>query len=137
MSYQNSNYHRFLRVAAVVCAFVLVFESGLISQTTSEISKEARQYLVGAVGMSASVEPTELNQITAALTQKERELAMREASLAEREIAVGITDYAPATDRSSYLLASILFILLLLILLNYALDFLRSRERAQEVLRPV
>jgi hypothetical protein len=80
--------------------------------------------------MSASVTPTELNQYTAALTQKQRELEAREAALTEREIAVDIsTGGTVNSDTTTYILASILFILLVLIVLNYVLDYLRSRER--------
>lgn len=79
--------------------------------------------------MSASVEPTELNQYTAALTQKERELIAREQALAAREIAVGFSqEESGAADRTTYLLAGVLFILLVLILLNYVLDYMRYRE---------
>lgn len=125
---KNSNYHRFLRVSAVVCALALVFESGLVSESTAQISRGTHTYLANAIGMSASVQPTELNTITAALTARERELAAREAALREREISVGISSGDVSNEKATYLLASILLILLVLILLNYALDYLRSRE---------
>jgi hypothetical protein len=83
--------------------------------------------------MSASVTPTELNQYTAQLTQKERELAEREAALSEREIAVTLTSGSntSSNERITYILAGILFILLVLILLNYVLDYLRMKENQQ------
>lgn len=133
---QNSQYHRVLRVSAVVCAIVLVFESGLLSESTAVLSQNTHQYLASAIGINASVKPTELNQLTAAITQKERELAAREAALREREIAVGISSGEQAgVDTATYILASILFILLILILLNYTLDYLRARENRD--LQPV
>lgn len=125
---QNSNYHRILRVSAVVSAIALVFVSGLVSDSTAHISRGTEAYLANAVGMSAAVRPTELNQYTAALTQKERELAAREAALKEREISVNLSGGGTSSDTTTYVLASVLFILLVLILLNYALDYLRSRE---------
>ncbi len=129
-SLQDSNYHRVLRVASVVVAVVLVFESGLLTQASKELAQNTHSYLANAIGISASVQPTELNQLTAALTQKEQELAAREAALAEREIAV---DLAPGavTETTTYIMASILFILLLLIVLNYTLDYLRAREERE------
>ena len=85
--------------------------------------------MANAVGMSVGVKPTELNTYTAALTQKERELEAREAALRDREISVNLsTDSNRETDTSTYVLASILFILLVLILLNYSLDYIRAKE---------
>lgn len=125
---QSSNYHRVLRVSLVVCALMLVFDSGLISKTTSELSNGTQSYLANAIGTTASVAPTELNQYTAALTAKEQELKNREAALKERELSIGLNGSPEQNDYSTYLLASILFILLVLILLNYTLDYIRSRE---------
>lgn len=128
-SVQSSNYHRILRISVVVCALVLVFDSGIISESTARLSNGTQNYLASVVGMTASVQPTELNQYTAQLTAKEKELLEREAALKAREIAVGLnTDGQTSKDISTYLLASILFILLVLILLNYTLDYIRSRE---------
>lgn len=127
---QFSNYHRVLRVFAVVFALMLVFDSGIISESTSKLSNGTQNYLANAVGMTASVAPTDLNQFTAQLTEKEQELSRREQALREREIEVGINNGGQANDYSTYLLASILFILLVLILLNYVLDYIRSREKS-------
>ncbi len=126
---QFSNYHRILRVSLVVCALMLVFYSGLISDSTARLSNGTQNYLANAVGMTASVAPTELNQFTAQLTEREQELSSREAALREREIAVGLNEGGQANDYSTYLLASILFVLLVLVILNYVLDYLRSKER--------
>jgi hypothetical protein len=127
---QDSTYHRVLRVAAVVFAVVILFESGLVSESTERLALQTNQYVASVVGMSASVQPTELSMYTAELTKRERDLAAREAALQEREIAVELsTDSNGANnDTVTYVLASILFILLVLILLNYVLDYLRSRE---------
>ncbi|MCA9356825.1 hypothetical protein H6784_00445 [Candidatus Nomurabacteria bacterium] len=130
---QYSNYHRVLRVSAVVVAVVLLFESGLVSDATVRISQDTHLYLANAIGMTAKVQPTELNQLTAALTAKEKELAAREAALSEREIAVDFSGGADGNEKATYLLASILFILLVLILLNYVLDYIRIRDERTEV----
>jgi hypothetical protein len=132
----TSTYHRVLRVAIVVGALVLVFDSGLIHDASAQLSTNTMQYMANAIGVSVGVEPTPLNQYTAALTQKERELADREAALRDREIAIGLNSGpAPERDYSTYFLSGILFILLVLILLNYALDYLRLRE--QQSVQPV
>lgn len=119
-------YHRVLRVASVVIAFVLVFQSGLFSDTTAQLSHTTESYLANAIGMNAKVEPTELNEMTAQLTAQKTLLDQREAGLREREIQIefGGRD----SSYTTYVLASILFILLVLILLNYALDYIRYRD---------
>jgi hypothetical protein len=123
-------YHRILRISALVFACVLVFESGLISDTTSRLSTQTHSYLANAIGVGASVQPTELNRYTAQLTQRERELDAREEAIAQREIEVELAGGpgGQQNETATYLLASILFILLLLILLNYVLDYLRIKE---------
>lgn len=125
---KDSMYHRVLRVAAVVAALVLLFESGLVHQSTAVLSSNTHRYLANAVGVGATIEPTELNTMTAELTAQKKALAEREAALREREIAVDLGGSA-TDEQATYLLASILFVLLALIVLNYVLDFLRARQK--------
>ena len=125
---KDSLYHSLLRVTSLTVALVLLFESGLMNPVTKEMSQVAHQYLMGAVGATASVAPTELNQMTAKLTQMERDLQTREAALKEREIAVDVNTAQEPSENSDvaiYILSVILFILLVLIVLNYFLDYLR------------
>lgn len=131
----TSTYHSILRIASAVVAIMLVFESGLLSGTTAQLADNTELYLANAVGVSVGVAPTELNQVTAALTARERELDARELALAEREIAVTIDGGAMAgtRDTGTFILATILFILLVLIILNYALDYARNQERLRLV----
>ncbi|MCD5381543.1 MAG: hypothetical protein LR008_03140 [Candidatus Pacebacteria bacterium] len=125
---KDNTYHRILRIASLVCALALVFESGLVYKSTAVISANAHLYLANAVGMSASVQPTELNRLTADLAAREHDLAAREAALTERNISIGLSDGSSSNDKATFVLAAILFILLVLILLNYALDYLRLKE---------
>lgn len=124
-----SIYHSFLRVTTLVIATVLVFESGMMGSVAKNIVDVSGQQLVGMVGMSASIAPNDLNVITAKLTEKEQQLALREAALTEREIAVSVGGGSTQEGKATFLLATVLFILLLLIILNYILDYLRSKER--------
>lgn len=126
-----STYHSLLRIASLVVALLLVFESGLMSDTTARLADNTELYLANAVGVSVGVAPTELNQITAALTARERDLTERELAVAEREIAVNLNTGDSSRDAGTFILATILFILLVLIILNYALDYVRARERRQ------
>lgn len=130
----DTTYHRSLRIGAVVLALMLVFQSGLVSDATQDMAGETQRYLANVIGVGASVAPTELNQITAELTARERELDAREAALADREIEVGLSEPRGIVDSetTTYILASILFILLVLILLNYVLDYLRTKERQEQ-----
>ena len=125
---RQSMYHRVLRVSALTCALVLLFESGLISNSTAILSQNTHQYLANAVGVGASIEPTELNTLTAELTSQKLALQQREEALREREIDVGLAE-SGQQDKRVEILSGILFILLVLIILNYTLDFLRYREQ--------
>lgn len=129
---QVSTYHMVLRASAVTCALVLLFDSGLLSTTTQQLSQSTQDYLANAVGASASVQKTEINQLTAQISQRDRELDAREAAIEEREIAVGLNEpvvrTSSSSDLSTYLLSIILFMILVLLVLNYALDFARERR---------
>lgn len=135
---QNTLYHRVLRTSVVVTALLLVFESGIVSHATLLLSINTHQYLAQSVGMTATVEPTELNSITAELTKQRLLLDNREAALKEREIEIGLRESGTSNTTAIYVLSVIVFILLLLIVTNYILDYLRVREvpRSNE-LRPV
>ena len=130
----QSLYHSLLKIGALTLACVLVFESGLVSIKTEKLADNAGKYLANAIGVTVGVKPTELNTYTAELTKMEQDLKEREAALEEREIAVNLsTEETGATgggsDLSTYILSTILFILLVLIVLNYILDFIRARNR--------
>lgn len=123
----NHWYHITLRTSAAVVALLLLFDSGLLSPITKELSLGAQRYVANGVGVVAGVEPTELNQITAALTKQEQELATRERALREREIEVNLAQTGTGQNPSTYILSALLSVLLLLIIINYILDFYRSR----------
>lgn len=129
---QDTMYHMLLRTSALLFALLLLFDSGLLSPITSQISHNTQQYVATAVGIGAAVSPTELNMVTAQLSARDRELSAREAAIAEREIQIGLTDAGSVeqihSDISTYILAVLLFIIIVLIVLNYALDFARDRR---------
>lgn len=131
----ESLYHKTLRMGALTLALVLLFVSGIIHSTTADLADLTTNQLANAIGISVGVAPTELNMMTAELTAWERTLAEREAAIVEREIAVGLnTDSKQASgDWSTFILATILFILLLLIILNYALDYMRRQPQLDEL----
>lgn len=127
----QTRYHKCLRVSALVTAFVLLFDSGLVFPVTKQLSQETFSYLasVGS-GMYAVVPPNEINTLSAQLAEQQRNLDAREAALREREIAA--RDYGGDTDYSTYIISAILFILTVLIVFNYAMDWARVRAMRNE-----
>lgn len=135
---KHSKYHKVLRVSAVVCTMMLLFESGLVHDSTRQLSIGTHEYLANAVGATASIDPTELNTLTAELTAQKLALQQRETSLREREIEIGLLPGESANQKTTYILAGVLFLLLILIVLNYTLDYLRLREMKRlQVLKTV
>ncbi len=135
---KHSKYHKVLRVSAVVCTMMLLFESGLVHDSTRKLSIGTHEYLANAVGATASIDPTELNSLTAELTAQKLALQQRETSLREREIEIGLLPGESANQKTTYTLAGVLFLLLILIVLNYTLDYLRLREMKRlQVLKTV
>lgn len=127
----RQSYRSLLRITVVVMAVVLVFQSGVMLDRTAELFDQSADYLSASVGMSVSVAPTEYNTITSELTKQRQLLAAREAAVEEREVAVSLVSGSnnEDQDRTTYLLAAVLFVQLVLIVLNYGLDYLRVRDQ--------
>lgn len=123
ISLENSIYHSLLRIFMVVFAIALVFDSGIINKKTSDISSYTQNYLASVVGVGASVQPTEINQLTARITELEKEVEEK-----ERIVAVNLNDNSYETKNSTVFLSITLFVVLVLVILNYVLDFLRYRQ---------
>jgi sulfur transfer complex TusBCD TusB component (DsrH family) len=126
---KDTAYHSILRITTLTLAIMLVFDSGLLSSTTHEISLDTQHYLANVIGIQASVTPTEINMITAELSQRDRDLTAREQEIEAREISVNLQNEVSSTDYSTFVLSLLLFILLILIVTNYALDYLRAIDR--------
>jgi len=127
MDLHHSLYHATLRVSAALGALLLLFVSGILHEATALIAQDATRHIAAAVGMSLGVAPNEINQITAALTEREQQLQQRELTIREREIELGLATGSSRTAASTYILSAILFILLLMIVFNYILDFSRRQ----------
>jgi len=107
-----------------------VFQAGIVDDRTAYLFSQTSSQLSATVGMSVSVAPNEFNEITAELTKQQNLLAQREEQIAAREIDLGLNRGEPTADQTTtYVLASILFVQLLLIILNYVLDYLRAKEQ--------
>ncbi len=123
-------YHSFLRISILVSAFLLVFDSGILNPITQQLSNQTLMYVADVgVGASATVPENEINALSAQIAERQKILDAREAELREREIAsrdFGSSD--SATDFSTYVISTILFILTMLLVLNYAMDWARVRS---------
>lgn len=119
----------------LITAITLVFDGGFLFPVTKQLSDMTTEY-VASIGSSvqASVPENEINRLTAQIAEQKRELDAREAALREREIASRSFDTSDAADYSTYILSSILFLLTLLIVFNYVMDFARMRTARQLVL---
>ncbi len=125
-SLETTVYHSLLRISVCVFAVLLVFDSGIVSQSTKVLSRGAQQYVANAVGITVGVSPNDVNVLTKRITELETELDRK-----DREIAVNLNNNNGANvgsfDTSTFVLSVILFILLFLIVMNYILDYLRSQ----------
>jgi len=110
-----------------------VFDSGILSPLTAKLSDNTYSYL-GSVGTGvfAGVPENEINQLTAQISERERTLDAREAALREREIKASPYDASTSTDYSTYIISVILFIIIVLLLLNYIMDFNRIKKMSYE-----
>jgi hypothetical protein len=129
---QASRYHKSLRVSLLVTAVTLLFDGGFVFPITEQLSDNTLSYLAGArASVLATVPENEINVLTAQISERQRELDAREAALREREIAT--RDFGgSSTDYSSYILSTILFILTVLVVLNYVMDWARVRKFTYE-----
>lgn len=126
---QETRYHKFLRVSLLVTAFTLLFDGGFVFPVTEKLSDNTLLYLASArTSVFATVPENELNALTAQIAEKQRELDAREVALREREIATREFGGSGSSDYSTYILSTILFILTVLIVLNYAMDWARVRK---------
>ena len=122
-------YHQILRSSAILMLAILVFDSGALTPLTKQFADNTYRQVANVIAVGASVAPNELNMMTAELTTQKKALDEREQQLREREMAVGLNDQTSNSQNiSTYVLSVILFIILVLITLNYALDFARERR---------
>jgi hypothetical protein len=115
-----------------VSTALLIFDSGLISPVTRQLSNNTINYLASTgSGVFASVPANEYNTLSAQLAEQQRILDAREALLREREIATRSFGEQSDIDYSTYILSTILFIIIVLLVLNYAMDWARVRRYSQ------
>lgn len=128
-----SHYHAWLRISSLVTAIVLLFVSGVIHPYTTELTSITGEYLSAAVGVGAAVEPNGVNQLTAKIAQYETDLAAKEREIAvlqgqSNDLLVSGKGIFSNQEVMTFLLSIVLFIMLVLIVLNYVLDYLHRAD---------
>lgn len=118
----HSAYHKILRSSMVVVAVLLAFASGVVVPDTRALTLSTERYLANVVGIGASVELNEVNMLNAELSKQALELDRR-----EREIDARARGNIFANPTVTYTLIAILALQLVLIVMNYALDYRRAR----------
>jgi galactitol-specific phosphotransferase system IIC component len=119
---KDSVYHSLLRISALTLALVLLFVSGIFSESTKDISRDTGLYLATAIGINAAVLPTEINTLSEQLLEKDKEIQSREIAVSLKEAN------ANKSDTATFILSILLFVLLILIIFNYILDYIRTRK---------
>lgn len=128
---QVDRYRSFLRISVLVAAIVLVFDSGVALPITKELSDNTIVYLanVGSgVGATATVPANEYNELSAQIAKEQQRLSALDEELRAREITSRTYDTETQTDYSTYIMSVILFILTVLLVLNYAMDWARVKQ---------
>jgi hypothetical protein len=131
-SIKHSTYHRVLRSSIVVTACVFAFASGAVVPDTRVLTLSTERYIANVVGMTASVEPTEINTLSGELAKRSDELDRR-----EREIDARARSDAFSNSSTLYVLTAILALQLVLIVTNYVLDFRRARAERRVLVSQV
>ena len=93
----------------------------------SNSGQKIGQQIGSVVGMYASIEPNEHNILIQQIKDKQEELEMREKDLAEKEILL-VQQETLERNRTTIIYISVIgILLLLLILLNFVLDWRRRK----------
>lgn len=120
-----------LQYALLVGAIVVSGQLAASGVSLSALTSAAYQNLASIATLSASVPATRENTLALQFLQKEGDLTLREQELIERERSLGLKYDAMIAQNKRltlYVLGSVTFLLLLLILLNFYLDIRRDEE---------
>jgi len=103
-----------------------VIAAGILAVYFNSAAGGMFRQLGSVVGMYAGVEPNEYNLLAQQLDQRNKELDAREAELAQQEV---LLKESVVSDRASIVYATAIgFLLLVLVVLNFYLDWKRGRE---------
>ncbi len=124
-------YRSVLRVSMLVTTSLLVFDSGILFPLTKQISSDTQRYVAEVVSVGARIDQNEVNTLSEELRKRDEELDQREANL--RTIEARTFGDGSTPDYSTYILSFLLFVLTVLVLFNYILDWRRARMAASPV----
>ena len=103
-----------------------VVAAGILSLYTSGVGGGMVRQLGSVVGIYAGVEPNEYNLLAQQLEEKRKELDARENQIAQQEELI---KESVVSDKASIVYATAIgFLLLVLVILNFYLDWKRNRN---------
>lgn len=108
-------------------AFFLIALFYYIGQQPADFSRFVGANLSRAVGMSTSVPENQYNRLALQLSEKEKNLNVRESELEEREAQLKTSGY-PLQIKLMGVMAGGIFLLFILISLNFYFDYRRKRK---------
>lgn len=111
--------------------FILIIGGVFILSGVAAQKNFSFEKLLGQVGVVVGVAPNPYNTLDAQLNQKQAELDQQQADLAAREAALASTSAPTALAQSSpaiWYLAAGIFFLAFLVILNFYLDWRRSKK---------
>lgn len=125
---------------AIVAPAVLVGLLLLGSTTFGSVAERAYENIASAVGMTLEVPKNEFNSLASALEERDAQLDEREQAIEARDRAIReivLEENAKRNKLTIIVLTAITFLLLLLIGVNFYIDFRRGQKEktARDVVR--
>ena len=119
-----SIYHSVLRISVLVFAILLVFDSGLVSPQSNVLSISTQQYLANTISSQVGTVSVKNDEHIAIITKTD-EMVSGKGNFTTISLS---EDIPQVMNKSTLILSSIVFTLLLLILINYVVDCIRTRK---------
>lgn len=120
-----SVYHKVLRVSALTVALMLVFESGMCSPVSKQFADNTIIMLASASTQVGIMNFSSNLNVAATLTARQNVIDTTNGNLSERSAPTRIS-VETESGYPTYVLSTILFLLVLLILMNYLFDWRRA-----------
>ena len=119
-----SIYHSVLRISVLFFAILLVFDSGLVSSQSNVLSISTQQYLANTISSQVGTVSVKNDEHIAIITKTD-EMVSGKGNFTTISLS---EDIPQVMNKSTLILSSIVFTLLLLILINYVVDCIRTRK---------
>lgn len=125
--------------AAIIAVLAIITALQSPGIPTDGLKKLVYQNIASVIGVTAGVSSNQYNQLAQQLAQKDLEISSRERELIERERLIN-EEYQATIFRTQngvfYAISFAALILLLLILLNFYLDYFREKKKSALLGKP-